>query len=227
MSWKFVDSLNKLSSLLGDGSSTTDDFFPLAIRKKELNRGETQLAFDAKDLLGYVSGTVDSTLVIQLPADWFETYVLIIDNFVITSDREIAITDYHQYFNWSGTPPYYYFWTDGAGTPNINLLGSGAGSAYKLFYFKTPTSELSADTDVSLHNIAFREITAYYAASELMRQIGNNSRADEYRTIYEAGVVKADSWARKLYIQKDYARPDFGTDINLGSTDIQGRGYIV
>ncbi len=225
MAWTFVDSLNKLSSLLGDGNNTTDDFFPLAIRKKELNRGETQLAFDAKDLLGFTTGTVDSTNVITFPTDWFETYVLVVNNVVVTSDREIALSDWQKYYNWSGTPPYYYFWMDGAGTPNMNLVGaSSEGSPYRLYYFKTPTSELSANDDVSLHNVAFRDITAYYAASELMRQLGNNAKADEYRTIYEAGVVKADNWARKLYIQKVYARPDFG-DTDVSSTDIQGRGY--
>ncbi len=227
MSWTFVDSLNKLSSLLGDSNSTSDDMFPLAIRKKELNRGETQLAFDAKCLLGYQSGTVDSNLVITMPADWFEIYTLIINDVVITNDREIALADWYQYTTWSGADPYYYFWPDAAGLFNLNLIGgNAAGKLYKLFYFKTPTLELSANDDVSIHNIAFREIPAYYAASELMRQIGNNARADEYRAIYEAGVIKADNWARKLYINKQYARPDFGNNGDFSSRDIQGRGYV-
>lgn len=225
MSWTFADSLNKLSSLLGDGNSTSDDFFPIAIRKKELNRGEWQLAVDAKDLFGYQSGTVDSSLTIVLPIDWIETYVMIMNNYVITNNREISLFDWEKYYNVGASTPYYYYWVDGAGSTNVNLLGTGAeGSLYKLYYFKKPTSELNALTDISLHQEEFREIPAYYAASELMRQLGNNTRADEYRTIYEAGVQKADSWARRLYITKNEARPDFG-GTEASPTDVQGRGY--
>lgn len=223
--YQFVDSLNKLSSLLGDSNSTNDDFFPLAIRKKELNRGEWQLAVDAKDLLGYVSGTTDSSLTISMPTDWVETYIMIINNYVITNNREISLFDWERYYNLGASYPYYYVWPGAEGTININLIGSVAeGTLYKLYYFKKPTSELNLNTDISLHQEEFREISAYYAASELMRQLGNNQKADEYRTIYEAGVQKADAWARKLYINKNEAIPDFGGN-EPTSTDIQGRGY--
>lgn len=222
MSYTFIDSQNKLSSLLGDGNTTSDDMFPLAIRKKELNRGEWQLAVDAKDLMGYQSGVVDSSLTITVPTDWIETYVLIIDNIVITNDREISITDLGRYYNWGGSPPYYYFWTDAAGSLNINLIGSDAeGKIYKLFYFKKPTSELSDDDDVSLHQEEFREGTAYYAASELLRQIGKNAQADEYRIIYESIVNKAIDWNKSKFIRKEYARPDFG-ESDASTIDIAG-----
>lgn len=222
--YQFIDSLNKLSSLIGDGNTTMDDMWPLSIRKKELNRGEWQLAHDSKDLLGYTTGTVDASLTVILPTDWIETYVFMIDNIVLGNNREIALADWYKYYTWSGNPPYYYFWPDAAGLLNINLIGATEGSLYKLYYFKKPTSELSVDTDLSLHQEEFRDSTAYYAASELLRQVGKNAQADEYRAIYEAGVVKADAWARKLYVNKNYASPDLGLN-EPSSTDIQGVGY--
>lgn len=223
--YTFVDSLNKLSSLLGDSNSTDNDFWPLSIRKKELNRGECLLAVDSKDLMGYESGVLDSSNVLTLPSDWIETHVLYINNRVITNDREISITELGRYINWAGDVPYYYFWTDGAGTFNINLIGNVDQMAYKLFYFKKPTVELDATTDMSLHQEQFREATAYYAASELIRQVGKNVQADEYRAIYEAGALRADAWARKLYINKEYARPDFGQS-DTCSGDFVGQGSI-
>lgn len=221
--YRFVDSLNKLSSLLGDSNEGTTDMFPLSIRKKELNIAEWALAVDAKDLLGYQSGTIDSTNVITCPSDWIQHHILIINDVPISNDREISLEDWSRYVNWGGQDPYYYFWTDAVGTLNMNLFGAVEGLQYKLYYFKKPTSELSETTDISLHPEQFRPTTAYGAASELMRQTGNNQKADEYRAIYEAGVIKADNWARKLYVNKGYARPDFGMDGYSG--DVQGRSY--
>lgn len=222
--YRFVDSLNKLSSLLGDGNIGTDDMWPLAIRKKELNIAEWALAHDARDLMGYQSGTIDSSGVITLPTDWIETHVLTIGGVVVTNDREIALEDIERYASYGNSIPYFYFWTDAVGELNINLIGAVEGSLYKLYYFKKPTSELSDDNDISLHQEEFRPSTAYHAASELMRQIGNMQKANEYRAIYEAGVIKADNWARKKYITKNYARPDFG-GIEF-SQDTQGQSYL-
>lgn len=218
--YTFVDSLNKLSSLLGDANDTTSDMFPLAIRKKELNIAEWQLAQDAKDLYGYQSGTLDNNTII-LPLDWIDNHILIINNVVITNDREVSISDWERYYNYTGDRPYFYFWADAVGTLNLNLLGNVIGFLYKLYYFKKPTSELDLDTDISLHPEQFRLATAYHAASELMRQIGQNAKADEYRAVYEATVQRANDWANKLYVKKEYARPDFGdTD---DTTDHQGQ----
>lgn len=223
--YQFVDSLNKLSSLLGDGDDSASAMFPSAIRKKELNVAEWQFAQDAKDLMGYESGTLDSTGVIVVPDDWIETYVLIVNGRVITNDREISLTDIERYSSYNGNYPYYYFWTDTAGSLNINLIGSVENLEFKLYYFKKPTTELSADEDISLHPEQFRIATAYHAASELMRQIGKNSIADEYHRVYEANVIRANEWARKLYINKEYAVPDLGDIPNI-TTDTQGQGYI-
>lgn len=222
--WTFVDSINKLSSLLGDSNDGSGDMFPLAIRKKELNRGEWQLAVDAKCLLGYQSGTIDSSKTITLPTDWIETYILIINDQVISNNREIDLADWYTYFNWGGIEPYFYFWPDAAGTMNINILGQVENLLYKLYYFKKPTSELSLITDISIHQEEFREIPAYYAASELKRQVGQNAIADEYRAIYEAGVIKARTWSERLYVRKNYATPDIGP-VDTSSVDRQGRSY--
>lgn len=225
MSYTFLNQQNKLSSLLGDSNTTSDDMFPIAVRQKEINRGEWQLAVDAKDLFGYATGTV-SSLTIAVPSDWVDTHVLIVNNVVIDNDREIALQDWQRYYNWGGTDPYYYFWDSGSGTLNINLLGSNAnGQTYKLFYFKKPTTELSADSDTSLHQEEFREASVYYAASELMRQIGKAQQAMEYRQVYESFVARADAWARKKYIKKEYARPDFGPFYDFNQTDTQGKSY--
>ncbi len=199
--------------------------WPLAIRNKELNRGEWQLAVDSKDLMGYQSGNIDSSNTITLPTDWIETYLFIVNNQVITNRLEISLADWERYYNYSGTPPYYYYWTDVAGTHNINLIGTVDTLLYQLYYFKKPTSELSLSTDISLHQEEFREIPVYYAASELIRQVGKNAIADEYRTIYEAGVIKAQTWSEKRYIRKEYANPDFG-GYDSSTIDRQGQGNI-
>lgn len=224
MSYTFVDSLNKIASLLNDSNTGSSDMWPLDIRKKELNIAEVQFATDAKDLLGYMSQTLDDTNTFSLPADWIDLHILIVDNKVITNDREISLSDWKRYYNWAGTPPYYYYWTDAVGTPNINFIGSVDGKLAKLFYFKKPTAELTALTDISLHQEEFRPAIAYHAASELIRQIGKNQLADEYRAIYEANVIRADSWARKLFINKQSVNPDLGQS-DASVVDRQGQGF--
>lgn len=223
MSYTFLDQQNKLSSLLGDSNSTTDDQFPSATRYKEINRGEWQLAADAKDLVAYTTSTVSGSS-ITLPTDYVDLHMLIVNGIVLTNDFEISIEDYERY-NATGGDTVYYYWTDASGNELLNLLGTSAsGQTYKLYYFKKPTTELSATTDTSLHREEFREGSVYYAASELMLQIGKAQQSLEFRTRYEAIVQKADFWARARYIKKNYARPDLGPDI-ISSTDIQGRSY--
>ena len=79
MSYTFLDQQNKLSRLLGDANTSSDDAFPLDDRKKEINRGEVQFAKDTKMLMKKITGTV-SNQEISLPSDWFETYVLVVNN---------------------------------------------------------------------------------------------------------------------------------------------------
>lgn len=225
MSYSFLDQQNKLSSLCGDPNATADDQWPLAVRKKEINRGEMRLAIDAKDLFGYATGTVSGST-ITFPTDWSETYMLMVNGVIITNDREIAIADYQRYETGSGDAPYYYKWVDASGDLALNLLGSADGMTYKWWYFRKPSAELSADADISEHQEEFREGAVYYAASELMRQISKNAQADEFLGVYAQYVERADAWARRYYIDKKYARPDFGPMVdNNFSTDVQGRSY--
>lgn len=227
MSYTFNDQLNKLSSLIGDPNSTTDDQWPIAQRYKEINRGEWNLAVDAKDLMAYTTGTVSGTS-ITLPSDYIDVHLLIVNGYILTNDREISIEDYEVYVTngGNGGDTGYYYWPDASGNELINLIGLSAdGQTYKLYYFKKPTTELSATTDTSLHREEFREASVYYAASELMKQIGKAQQANDFRVVYEAFVQKADAWARSRYIKKNYARPDIGFS-GVNATDIQGRSWI-
>lgn len=222
MSYTFSDQQAKLSQLLGDSNSSTDDPWTLAMRKKELNRGELQFAKDAHDILEYATGTVAAGQ-IAVPSDWLETFALIIDNKIITNDRELSVKDWERFYNWNGTPPYYYFWEE-SGVRYIKLLGSTTGLTYKLYYFKRPVTELSDDADVSLHAEEWREAAPFYAASQLLQQAGKNQQADRYFQMYLKLVRDAQMQMEKRYLDKQYAN----VDINMATgaeTDIQGGGF--
>jgi len=224
MAYTFEDQQNKLSSLLGDPNTTTDDQFPLAIRKKEINRGELQFAIDALDLREYATGTVASAQ-IAIPSDFIQTAFLVVSNYNISNDREISLADYQRYYNWNGTPPYFYFW-EVSGTRYIQFIGTGVnGETYKLWYYKKPTTELSANADVSLHPEEYREGPVYYAAGQLLRQIGKEQEAQIYLAEYNSIVSRAKSITEKSMVNKEYAMPDFG-DTDSSSTDIQGQGWV-
>jgi hypothetical protein len=222
MTYTFSEQLDKLSSLLGDSNTTTDDAWPIAQRKKEINRGEVQFAVDSGDLREYATGTVASNE-ISVPSDWVKTFMFIVDDVVISNDREIALSDWERYHDWGGDDPFYYFW-EFSGTKKIKLLGNVNGSTYFLYYFKKPTTELNATTDVSIHPEEFREASVYYAAAELMKQIGKHQESSLFRNEYDQLVNRATVINEKTIINKEYARPDFGDD-GGSSTDIQGRGH--
>lgn len=224
MSYTFEDQQNKLSSLIGDPNTTTDDMFPLALRKKELNRGELQFSVDALDIREYATGTVASSQ-IAVPSDWIKTAYLIVGDYNISNKREISLADWERYYNWAGTPPYFYFW-EISGTQYIKFIGSGIdGSTYKLFYYKKPTTELSANSDTSLHREEYREGPVYYAAGQLLRQIGKEQEASIYFSEYNALVARAKAISEKASVDKEYAIPDFG-ETDQSTTDIQGHGWI-
>lgn len=220
MSYTFLDQQNFLSSLVGDSNTTTDDQWPLAQRKTELNNGELAFARDAKNLREYATGTVSSSQ-IAIPSDWLGTYVLIIDDKVITDTREIALQDWERYYNYTGAPPYYYYW-EFSGTRYLKLIGSA--TTYKFYYWKRPTTALSSDSDVSLHPEEYRKGPVYFAAAELLRQIGKHQEAELMANHYAEYVIRANTDIGKSFINKEYAVPDMGEG-NNSTTDVQGQGW--
>lgn len=230
MSYTFQDQQTKLSQLLGDSNTSTEDAWPLAVRKKAINRGELQFANDSELLRGYDSSTV-SSLQIDVPSDWLKTFVLFIINGnkyqKITSDREISVKDLERYGDYGGDIPFYYVWQF-SNTRRIKLLGSSGinGRTYQLFYIVKPTTELDDDSDESLFPEEFREASVYHAASELIRQIGKIDMAAEFKTQYLEYVGRAQKRAVEMYMDYDLPRPDF----NIADTtiqDIQGGGLPV
>lgn len=220
MSYTLNDQLNFLSTLLGDPNSSGDDQWPTAQRLTEINNGELQFARDAKNLREYATGTVTGSQ-IAVPSDWLGTYVLIIDDKVISNAREIALQDWERYSNYAGAPPYYYFW-EFSGTRYIKLIGSA--TTYKWYYFKRPTTALSLTTDVSIHPEEYRKASVYFAASELLKQIGKHQESAIMNNEYSEYVMRAQGDVGKSFINKEYAQPDFGEG-NISTTDIQGQGY--
>jgi hypothetical protein len=221
MSYVFSDQQAKLSSLLGDSNTGSDDQFPLATRKKELNRGELQFAKDSLFLQEYATGTITGTQ-IAVPSDWLETYSLIINNQVVDNTREVSIQDYERYYTYSGAPPYFYY-SQQSGTRYINFFGSTNGLTYKWYYFKKPTTELSSDSDTSLLPDEYREGPVYYAASELMQQIGKQDLSNTFKQKYQLIVRDAQMAVEKLRLNKQYPNPDYNY---VGNTtiDIVGGG---
>lgn len=220
MAYTFNDQLNFLSTCLGDPNVSGDDMWPTAQRITEINNGELQFARDAKNLREYATGTVTGSQ-IAVPSDWLGTYVLIIDDKVISNAREIALQDWERYSNYAGAPPYYYFW-EFSGTRYIKLIGSA--TTYKWYYFKRPTIALSLTTDVSIHPEEYRKASVYFAASELLKQIGKHQEAAIMNNEYSEYVMRAQGDVGKSFINKEYAQPDFGEG-NISTTDIQGQGY--
>lgn len=223
MSFQFSDQLNKLARLLGDDNTSSDDAFPLADRKKEINRGEVQFAKDSKILLKKVTDTVSSQQ-ISLPSDWFETFVLVVNNDNFTNDREISLQEYERYIDSGGD--YFYLFGDTNGDLAINFINSNQDSqTYILWYFWFPTTELDGDTDVSPIQESFREASVYYAASELLDQIGKTQLSLKHRASYEALVQEAMLYSESRYLNRKLARPDMESffEGEEPQIDIQGK----
>lgn len=222
MSFSFSDQQSLLSILLGDSNTNSDDAWPLAIRKKYINRGEFQFAKDSKLVREKATGTVSSNQ-ISLPTDWIETITLIVGNFTITKDREVSIQDYERFYNYAGSPVYY-FMSEESGTRYFKFFGTATGSTYSLYYVKKPSTELSSDSDTSIFPEEFREASVYWAASELFQQVGNNQISDRFLAKYIKFVRDAQMRSEEMYMTKSYPVPDVNL---LGdySTDRQGQGY--
>lgn len=222
MSYTFLDQQSKLSTLLGDSNTGTDDAFPLAVRKKEINRGELHFARNTKLLREKATGTVSGNQ-ITVPSDWLETVTLIVGSYVLTKKNEIPIQDYERWSSYGGTVPIYYF-SEESGTRYIKFLGTATGSTYSWYYVKRPTTELSSDSDVSLFPEEFREASVYYAAGELLQQQGKNEISDRYLTKYAGMVRDGRDYAEETYMTQTYANPDINV-IGNNTTDYQGGGF--
>lgn len=222
MSFAFSDQQALLSILLGDSNTGTDDAFPLAIRKKYINRGEMQFGKDTLMVHEKASGTVSGNQ-ISLPSDFLEIYALIVGTYYLTKDREVSVKDYERWYNYNGAIPIYYI-SEESGTRYIKFFGTATGSTYSLYYIKKATTELSADSDTSIFPEEYREASAYWAAGELLQQMGKNQIADKYKAVYLNYVRDGQKYVEKLYMDKDYAAPD--TNMIAGfQNDIQGQGY--
>lgn len=222
MSYAFSDQQSKLSSLLGDSNTSTDDAFSLATRKKEINRGELQFAKDSHLYKNYATGTI-AIGELSVPSDWLETFTFIVNNYVIKNDREVSVEDWERLYNYTGQPPYYYYW-EFSGTRKIKFFGSVDGQTYYIYYYAKPTTELSGDSDVSVFPEEYREASVYYAAAELLQQQGKHEQSDKYRLIYANFVRKAMEDGEKHHISKNYAAPDLNIMGGSQTSDYQGQG---
>lgn len=223
MSFTFLDAQNKLSVLLQDSNTGTDDAWPLAIRKKELNRAEIQFAKDTKLIRNKAAGTLDSTKKLAVPSDWLETTCLIVNNYVLNRDRELAIQDYDRYYQYAGSYPFYYM-TMESGVRYFVFVGAVDGVAYTLHYVAKPSTELDGDSDTSIIPEELREATQYYAAGQLMQQVGKSEYADRYLTIYTRFVSDGQKMAEQMYMSRQMANPD-NNFIAASDSDFQGQGY--
>jgi hypothetical protein len=222
MSFTFSDQQGLLSIILGDSNTGSDDAWPLATRKKYLNRGEMQFCKDSKLVREYATGTVASSQ-IAFPSDMLDLYVIIIGNYIVDKTREISIKDYERFYSYTGNPPYYYV-SEESGTRYFKFIGSVDGQTYKLYYFKKPSTELSGDSDVSILPEEFREASVHYAAGQLLKQVGKNTIADLHLAIYNKYVREGQELAEKLYVNKDYANPDLNF-VGNSEQDIVGGGF--
>jgi hypothetical protein len=225
MSYAFSDQQAKLSVLLQDSNTGTDDAWPIAIRKKELNRGELQFAKDTKCVRNkQTQATVAiASNKLAIPSDFLELVVLIVNNYVLSNDREIALQDYERYKDYGGTYPLYYM-SEESGTRYFNFIGVADGVDYTMHYVKKPSTELDLDASVSILPEEYREAPVYYAAGQLLQQVGKSEYADRYLAIYTRLVRDAQDYVEKTYRSRQYANPDMNF-VDAGQSDMQGYGY--
>lgn len=223
MAYDFENMQEQLTELLGDPNTSTDDMFPIAQRKRALNRGCLAFCKDSKSVLEYATGTV-ANLELAVPSDWVGLFVLIIDDYVITNKRELALADWERFRPYGGSEPYFYIWTF-SGTKKMKFKAESGvnGKTYNLYYIKKPTTDLSDDADETIIDDEFREAPAYWAAHRLLKQIGKNALATDAKNEYNRIVAEAQVWIEKQYIDKKYPEPDFGPETDAISTiDRQG-----
>ena len=226
MAMDFKEQKDFLSELLGDPNSSQDDMFPLTRREKALNRGEIQFAIDSKSIKEYATGTIaDNEL--DLPSDWLETFVLVIDNKVISTNREMSLNNWGRHYQGGSDDPVFYQW-EFSGTKTMKFMSTASltGKTYYLWYFRKPTTTLSADTDESIIPDEFREASTYWAASRLFQQIGKSEISNRMLEQYTFYVNKAILQTSKEYINYNPAIPDLGGIGGESTVDKQGKGNL-
>lgn len=228
MAYTFDDQLNFLSNLLSDSDTDTSSQWPLAQRKTEINHAQIQFSRDTKLLMENVTGTASSK-VITLPSDWLETFVLYVTvsgtKYKVTNDREISPKRLEEANVYAGDIPYYYYWTF-SDTKKITLVGSSslASASYDLYYFKKP-AVLTDTTDVSDFAEEYRQAPVYKAASNLILQIGQYTRAQALLAFYDRLVAQGKSEVERQYVDWDAPRPDvlgMGQDNTTDRQGVQG-----
>ena len=219
----FRQQQDKLSRICGDSNTSSDDAWPLADRQFEINRGELLFAKKSKSILRRIDGTVASNK-IPLPSDFGGVHIVQANDIVMTSENEMALSDYDRSVN-SGDDKYY-FWVDSSGstTRALNFISSNTdGQAYIMWYWAKPSVDLVADSDESPLEDEYREGSVYYAAGELLPQVGKLELAAYYKTLYISLVGEAERETGDKVLSVIKAFPDISQDI-VYDKDIQGIG---
>ena len=226
MAMDFLKQQTFLGELIMDPNSSDDDQFTLSRRKEAINRGEIQFALDSKAIKEYATSTVSSGY-ITMPADWLETYILIIDNSVVSTRKEMALMNWERDYQSGEDGPNYYVW-EFSGEKRMMFTDDAGynGKTYKLFYFKKPTVTLTDDTDESIIPDEYREATPYWAASRLFQQIGKAELSNRMLEQYMFYVNKAIVQTHKEYVKFLPATPDISTAFKSRTTDRQGHGNL-
>lgn len=221
MGMTFLQQQNKLSRILGDPNSSTDDMWPATDRQFEINRGEVKFAEKSKSLFGLITGTVASQK-ISLPSGFLGIHQLVVNYINMTGKMEMPLQDYDRYIA-SGDDKYY-FWVTAGGVRQLNFIDANSnGLTYSLWYFKKPIVDLSGDTDESPFEDEFREASVYYAAGELLPQSGKFQLADYYKSEFKRVSEEAKAVTEALFLNSQRPFPDIGNRHQYDK-DIQGIG---
>lgn len=226
MGMDFQEQQALLSELLGDPNTSSDDMFPLARRKKALNRGDIHFCKDSHCVREYATGTVASSK-IAVPSGWLETYCLIIDDDVIDGWRQIDLHEWERYEDHNSTDPFYYIW-EYSGTKEMRFLASSGvnGKTYELYYFRMQTTALSANPDESIIPDEYREAPVYWAAFWLLKQIGKEKLSAINKAEYDRLVAEATIKTEKEYLKENRPAPDLGDGVTFGGYSQGDGGYL-
>ncbi|MBX4189773.1 hypothetical protein KW791_00525 [Candidatus Parcubacteria bacterium] len=218
----FADQQTLLSVLLGDSNTSTDDAFSLTTRKLFLNRGELHFCKDSKCVREKAAGTISGTQLV-FPSGILRPVALIVNGKDIWNDRQTSITEYERW-NTSGSAYPAVYITEESGSRYFNFWGSSNGKAYILHYIRKPTVALSSDSDESILQDEFREASVYWAAAELLQQVGKNTIADKYAAKYNKFVRDGEAYGEEIYLNLMFAKPDTNL-IDAGDADVVGQGF--